>query len=448
MSLHRPSLRIIIPATLLSCLALLPLCAPAQVSDGQRAKDKPGLALVKPQPWSNEDQATVLEFLGYSDHSGYYEFRTAKIPDYQVATAKIVKLVVYPEAVQFLTTAEQRAALQKNLDEFTALSSKFPSAARQLEKAAAPLKTDAAKYDSGNVKDGGQWLLRSAYYRQKAAALANLLRPELESAPKIKDLDLTTNQYYLGLQDLAKAEPSVGAVLDSVRSIHQSLVRKADRWELLNQLNSPTLGFDEAVGLVKQLKALNPGEDARSNLFVQSWDAAVANAGQLTKLIADAQTQFESSMPAPDDSGKLPAISAELAANLESLRDAVKAFRAGSPPSAIHVPLQLADAMISCGEKLPALAKQIQAREILDAKSALDPLSSQASVIGPKVSKILSAAQKKLAADIEKFQALRNEAKMLAENDKIEEALKKYQLAYAIIPAKDVAAQIDSLKKQ
>jgi tetratricopeptide (TPR) repeat protein len=225
-------------------------------------------------------------------------------------------------------------------------------------------------------------------------------------------------------------------------------VRKADRAVLLNQLNSPTLGYDAAVDLVKQLKSLQPGEDARSNLFVQSWDTAVANAGQLTKLITDAQAQFERSMPAPDDSGKLPAISPDLASNIDSLSDAVKAFRAGSPPSAIRVPLQLADAMISCGEKIPALAKQIQAREILDAKSELDPLSSQAGVIGPKVSKILAAVQKKLAADIEKFQALRNEAKMLAENDKIEEALKKYQEAYAIIPAKDVAAQIDSLKKQ
>ena len=69
-------------------------------------------------------------------------------------------------------------------------------------------------------------------------------------------------------------------------------------------------------------------------------------------------------------------------------------------------------------------------------------------IIGPKTSKALSGLQKQLAAGIEKFQALRNEGKMLAENDKIEEALKKYQAAYAIIPAKDVAAQIDALKKQ
>jgi hypothetical protein len=43
---------------------------------------------------------------------------------------------------------------------------------------------------------------------------------------------------------------------------------------------------------------------------------------------------------------------------------------------------------------------------------------------------------------------LREEAKMLADNEKIEEAVKKYEEAFAVIPAKDVAAQIETLKKQ
>jgi len=448
MSLHRPSLGIFLPFILLSCLVLLPLSAPAQIADGPRTKESPGLALVKPQAWSKDDQATVLEFLGFTDHSGYCEFRTARVPNYQVASAKIVKLVVYPESPKSLTTAEQRAFLQKTVDDFAALSAKFPSATRQLDKAAAPLKADAAKYDAGNVKDGGQWLLRSVYYRQKATALADLLRPELIAAPRIKEVDLTMNQYYLGLQDLAKAEPSVSGVVEGIRSLYQSLARKADRDTLLNQLNSPTIGFDQAVDLVKQLKALQPGEDARANLFVQSWDTAIANAGKLTKQITDAQKQFEAAMPVSVDSVKAPAISPELSANLDALADAVKSFRSGSPPPAIRVPLHLADAMRTCGEKFPGLAKQIQAREFLDAKSVLDPLTNQVDIIGPKTAKALSVLQKKLAAEIEKFQTLRNEGKMLAENDKIEEALKKYQAAFAIIPAKDVAAQIDALKKQ
>lgn len=448
MSFQLPLPGKIFPLLLLSLLASVTHPCLAQTADAQGSKEKPGMALVKPQAWSDEDQATVLEFLAYADRSGYYIFRTAKSSNYQVATSKIVKLVIYPESPQSLTTNEQRATLQKSLEEYAALAARFPTAAKLLDKASAPLKSDAAKYDSGSVKEGGQWILRNAYFKQKATALANLLRPELVAAPSIKEVDLTMNQYYLGLQDLAKSEPSVNVILDSVRALYQSLVRKADREALLNKLNSPTVGFDEAVGLVKQLKALQPGEDARSNLFVQSWDTALANAGQLTKQITDVQAQFEDAMPVPDDSAKVPAIPADLASSLDKLSEAVKSFRAGSPPPSIRVPVQLADAMAACGEKFPALAKQVQARDYLEAKSVIDPLSNQADIIGPKTSKVLSSLRKRLAADIEKYQALRNEGKMLSENDKIEDALKKYQQAFAIIPSKDVAAQIDSLKKQ
>ena len=448
MSLHRPTFGKLIRFTVLSCWGLLSSGAPAQTADAQRTKNTAGFALVKPQAWSNSDQASVLEFLTFTDHSGYVEFRTAKIPNYQVATAKIVKLVVYPDGPQFLTTVKQRTALQKIIDEFAALSEKFPAAASQLNKAAAPLKADVAKYDSGNGKDGGQWLLRSTYYKQKATALADLLRPELISAPRIKEIDLDSNQYFLGLQDLAKADSSAQSVVDNIRALYASLVRKVDREELLIQLNAPTITFDQASDLMKKLKTLQPREDARVNLYVQSWDTAVAGASKLTKQITDTQTQFEGAMPGPEDYGKVPAISPELSTSLGSLADATKAFRSGSPPQAIRVPLQLADAMLACGEKFPGLARQVQAREFLDAKVLLDPLTNQADIIGPKTSKALAELQKKLNGDIEKFQSLRNEAKMLAENDKIEAALKKYQQAYAIIPSKDVAAQIDALKKQ
>ena len=448
MSFHLPSFGKFIPFSVLSSWVLLSSGAAAQSMDDPRTRTNPGVALVKPQAWSNDDQVAVVEFSAFTDHSGYFEFRTSKSPNFQIATAKIVKLVVYPDSPPSLTNAEQRAALQKSIDEFAALSEKYPSAVRQLERASAPLKADIDKYDAGNVKDDGRWQLRSAYYKQKATALADLLRPELVSAPRIKEVDLTTNQYFLGLQDLAQAEPSVRSVVESVRALYESLVRKSDREELLNQLNSQVITFDQATELIKKLKALQPREDARSNLFVQSWDTAVANAGQLTKQITDTQVQFESSMPAPEDSAKPPVISPGLAASLDKLAGAAKAFRSGSPPTAIRVPLQLADAMLACGEKFPALGKQIQAREYLDAKALLDPLINQVEIIGPKTSKALTGVQKKINADIEKFQALRNEGKMLAENDKIEAALKKYQQAYAIIPAKDVAAQIDALKKQ
>lgn len=424
-------------------VVLLPVLASALA---QNSSDRAGIALVKPQAWSNDSQATVLEFLDFADHTGYYEFRTSRSPKYQVATSKIVKLVIFPQAQSSLSSAGERAALQSVIDDFAALSARFPSAARQLNAAAAILKADAAKYDAGNVKQDGSWVTRSAYSNQKAQELANLVRPELIAEPNIRDIDLSTNQYYVGLQELAKSDPSVKPVVDGVRSLYQSLVRKADRDDLLNQLNSPTLGFDEASALVSKLKALQPGEDARASLFVKSWDAAVAKAGELRKMITDVQTQFEAAMPAAGD--EVPEIPKELTATVDKVSAAARSFRAGSPPSAIQVPLQLSDSMVAVAAKLPGVAKQIGARELLDAKATLDALSNQADVIGIRTAKIIAALQKKLTTDIEKFQALRNEAKMLAENDKIEGAIKKYQAAFAIIPAKDVSAQIDILKKQ
>lgn len=429
-------------------ILLLSGSAPAQIEDGQHAKDKPGLALVKPQAWSKDDQATGLEFLSYTDRSGYYEFRTEKIPNYQVPTSRLVKLLLYPESPQSLSNAEQRAALQKTLEEFVALSAKFPSAARYLDKAASPLKADAAKYDAGSVKESGQWVSRSNFYRQKATALMNLLRTELMAAPKIREFDLSANQYFLGLQELAKAEPSVGSTLDGARALYDSLVRKEDRLALLGQLNSPSLAYDQAMDLVGQLKTLRPEEDARANLYIKSWDSAVAAAGQLTKQILDVRGQFESSMEGPDDSPRAPVVTPDLAASLDKMNDAVKQFRAGSPPPVIQVPLPLADAMIACADNFPLLAKKVQAREYLDAKAILDPLSTRANQIGPKTAAALNALQKRLGADIEKFRVLRDEAKMLAENDKIEAALSKYEQAYAIIPTKEIAAQIELLKKQ
>ncbi len=449
MRCNTPSLAIILSLALLGLPAGFHPAAHAQTGDGLRPQDTPGLVLAKPQAWSKDDQATALEFLAVTNRSGYYEFRTAKNPNYQIPSAKVVKLVIYPVAPQMLSTADERASLQVTLDEFAAISAKFPIAARHLEKALAPLKADAAKYDSGSVKENGQWIAKSTYYRQKAGSLSDLLRQELMAAPDINAVDLSASQYFIGLQDMAKTEPSVRSVVEGIRALYDSLVRKKKRDGLLADLNAPSLGYEQAVELVAQLKALKPEEEARANLFVKSWDTATANAGRLGRQIADTQGQFEAAMPAPDDAAaKVPVISPELSAQIAAMNAAVKQYRAASPPTVILVPLALADAMTACTDNFPALDKQIQGREYLEAKALLDPLTVKADLIGPKTSAVLAGLQKKIGADIGKFQLLRNEAKMLAENDKIEGALKKYQEAYAIIPSKEVSAQIEALQKQ
>lgn len=435
------------PFLLVLGLLIVPAVSPlvAQSAGDGEARQKPGIAMVKPQAWSKDDQATVLEFQAVSNRTGYYQFRTAKTPAYQVDTSKVVTMIFFPESPAEITSASQRAALQKTIDDFVANGKKFPAAARALDQAISPLKSDAGKFDSGNIKTNGQWISRSVYYKQKAASLADLLRPEILAAPKIKDFDLSANQYFLGLQELAASEASVRPVIAGIQSLYDSLVRKGDRGELLGQLNAGGLTFDQAAELVKKLKALQPQEDAAANLFVQSWDTAVGKATQLTAQIKTVQGQFEESMPPADSPLTL---SPGLVDSVGKMADAVRQYRAGSPPAVIQVPLQTADAMVAFADNLPVLDRQIKARELLDAKSVVDSLIRQADLIGPKTSMALSGVQKKVNGDVDKFLALRNEAKMLADNDKIEDALKKYEQAYAIVAAKDVAAQIEALKKQ
>lgn len=429
------------PVCILLCASALALAQPAE-------ENKPGIAIVKPQAWSQEGQATVLEFQGFSNRTGYVDFRTAKTPSYQVASARVVKIVVYPESPASISSATQRASLQKTIEDFAAIAQRFPSSGPALEKALAPLKSDAAKYDAGSVKEDGQWQPRATYFKQKAGALANLLRPELMASPKIKEFDLAGNQYYIGLLELQKSEPTVGAVVGGIQALYDSLVRKEDRNAILAKLNAPGTSYEQSMELLKQLKSLRPEEDSQAILFVQRWDTAVSKADAVTKAVTSAQTQTEACMSAFAETTSAPELTPALVTQIEQMSDAVKDFRAGSPPPVIVVPLHLADAMVAVADNLPVLAKHLAARQLLDAKSVLDSISPQSSLIGPKTSAVLAGLQRKLTADVEKFQALRNEGKMLAENDKIEEALKKYEGAYAIIPAKDVAEQIESLKKQ
>ncbi len=428
-------LSLALPATML---------AQSAGQDGER----PGLVLVKPQAWSKPAEARVVEFVDYTDHSGYIELRTARSPKYQVPTAKIVKLIVYPKPPVSLENSAERASIQSVIDELSLMVSTFPSAARQINASAAPLKADAVKYDAGSVKLNGAWISRSGYAKQKANALADLIRPELTAAENIKEVDLNMNQYFIGLQNLAKNDPSVKPVVESIRGFYLSLVRKADRDATLAEVTGSGVGFERASDLIKKLEALKPEEDAKVALFIKSWKSAVDKAGELTKKITDARTEFEAAMTDAGATGAIPQLPPALSSTLGNVSDSVKAFRAGNPPSSVRVPMQLADAMLACAEKFPAMAKQIKNRELLDAKSVIDPLTNQAEVIGPQTAKVFQGIQKQLTDDVLKFQSLRNEAKMLAENDKIEEALKKYEAAYAIIPAQDVATQIDTLKKQ
>ncbi|MFZ4598402.1 MAG: hypothetical protein ACOYNN_07135 [Terrimicrobiaceae bacterium] len=415
--------------------------------------DRPGIALVKPQAWSPDDQVTVIEFLSYVDRTvktspgaGYFEFRTAKSPGIQVTAARVVKLIVFPVPPQTLVLDVQRAELQKQIDEFRALAARVPTVKKILDPSLVALAAEVAKYDAGNVKEEGVWIPRTAYYKKKAAALIELLRPELLAAPSARGFDLEQNQYFLGLEDLAVSEPSVKPLVEGIRAQQAAAVRKEERAEILAKLSQPTLSFSDAEVLVAKLKTLQPSEDNGSSKFVYNWDIAVASAGSLTKEIEAAQAAFESGIVTEE--GKVPVLTESVVEAVRKVSASVQQFRAGSPPPAVKVPSDVADVMVACVERLPSVAKQMAGKQYIEAQLILDPLVQKASLIGSKSAAALAALQSTVSTQIDRFRVLRDEAKMLADSDKIEDAIKKYQEAQAIIPEPDIAVQIEALKKQ
>ncbi len=407
-----------------------------------------GLAMIKPQAWSKPDQATVLEFQAVENRSGYYQFRTASNPANQVQAARVVSVIFFPSTPDQIISNDERAGLQKMIDELAGSAAKFPQAARLIDRALAPLKGDAAKFDSGNIKENSGWTARATYFQKKAAAVAELLRPEMVAASRITDFDLATSHYFISLRELTDAEPSARPVLARIQALYDSMLRKETRADILRQINAGRITLEQATELVAKLKALRPEEDAPANLFVQGWETTVAKAAKLTDRINALGVRFEESIAKPAEPDAAPIVPPALAADVGEMSDEVRQFRASSPPPMIRVPLSLADAMSAFVEKLPTLGELAAARELIQAKEILDTIVGQAALIGSKTSSSLDGIKKYVNSELGKFVVLRDEAKMLADNGKAEEAQKKYQQAYAILPAKEIAERMDALKKK
>lgn len=436
--------------SLLACL--LPLAG--QDVDGSSWQEKPGFALVKPQPWSPDNLANVVEFQAFTDRTvkgrqiaGYFVFRNGKTANSQVPAGKIVKLVVFPAAPAQIARAEQRAALQKIIDEYAALGVQFPAAVPVLEKFLSGLRSDAAKFDAGSVKDGGKWIPGAEYRKKKADELANLLRMEITGAQRVRDLNLMASQYYVGLEDLAKTEPAAKAQLDGVRAQYESLRRKEERSELLAKLVAPNPVFENSELYVRTLKTLKPSEDPAARQFIELWDRSLAKAAKLNSKVEELKQGFEKEMAAKKDPAVPVSPSNDIVARIHVASQELNDYRAGTPPAAIQISTPQAEALAACSEGLAGLAKQLEAREYFDAKVTIAGLIAPAGVVGPNTLAVVEELQKQANSEIAKFQSLRDEAKAMQDTGKANEALMKYREAWAVMPDKDVAAIIETLKK-
>jgi len=421
----------------------------AQEPEADGWQEKSGFALVKPLAWSQDNLTSVVEFHAFIDRTakgrkvaGYFVFRTVKTPELQVPSARVVKMVVYPEPLGQLVQKEQRAELQKIIEEYAALGAKYPSVSPLLEKPLAALSADAAKFDAGSVKEGGKWVVRAAFYKKKADDLVALVGMEITGAPKVRALNLSANQYYIGLEEIAGVEPSVKTQLESVRSLYETLRRKEERNELVEKLKAPDVTFENSELFVKTLKTLKPEEDTAVSRFLDEWDRSVERAAKLRERVGVLRVAFEQEMAAKTDTTQPVVVSGDLATRACQITEELKGF-----PQAIPIPAPLVKAMAVCATSLPDIQKEMEAHGYFEAKSKIGEILNSARLVGPGTAAAVDLLQKKTTAEIEKFEALRDEAKVLQAGGKVKEALIKYREAWAVMPDKDVAARIAALKK-
>ncbi|HEY5813501.1 MAG TPA: hypothetical protein VIT23_12715, partial [Terrimicrobiaceae bacterium] len=229
---------------LLFCLTALPL--QSQSGHGFSVRERAGLVLVKPQPWSKDNDATLLEFDAFINRTadggfgaGYYEFRTKSAGRRQIPRARIVKLIIYPYPEQFreIVTPEERGTLVSKIDELSAAAAKFPASRNYLEPLIGKLADEVRRYDSGEVKTDGAWMTKDAYIKRLATRVAGQLKQEIARAKSSTDIDLEDDPSFAALKELAKDNSDARQLATDVSSQYETLLRAEKRRALLARLS-------------------------------------------------------------------------------------------------------------------------------------------------------------------------------------------------------------------
>lgn len=422
--------------------------------DGTTLQEKPGVALIKPQAWSKEVDATVTEFRGFIDRTagggggaGYYEIYTTKGQKRQVEAAKIVKIVIYPDAdkIPDLKDSDTREKVNATMAEITEVMRKFPATKTYIQPYITKLQTMVARYDGGEVKVEGEWMSKTAHSARQAEDLKTLLVGDIIRAQPPGSFDLVNDPRYQALQEMAQGNPSVQKLLTEVEDRQAASVRSEKRKTAVAKLKDASLSRADAQALIDEIKAQNADEDAVAKMVVGKWNKALETEKQLQEESAELAAEMEKEMAAvqPDT---VPVLSEGLQDKLSPFSQKVAIFFATQPPVQITADLQQARALERAYEDLRSLQILFPAKQYLEAKSSLDELSRQAESIGPETAKVVGALQKLASSKVDEFSRMRNEAQLLLDSGEKEKAVAKYEEAFAVVADAGVGEQIKLLK--
>ncbi len=442
----------------LACLivtSLVPFAAHAQNMEGMTIQETPGIALIKPQSWSKESDATVLEFTAYVDRratgnaaAGYYEFLLPSGNKRQVDSSKVVKVVIYPDESRIVSLVEpvDRDRVATSVREMTDVTARFPATRPHLLPHLREIATVIERYDAGEVKMDGQWVPRRVYLERQSAKYAQFLREAIQNANPPGSFNLSDDSSYTALLAIGASLPKAKTLAADLLALNQRLGRGATRKDILKRLEEAGATYEASVPLVAQLEGLQPAEDPAASAFLGKWKSAMTALDALEPVAKSAAEALEANLADFHSTDQAPEFSEETRTHLRRLGDQLRAFRAGNPPPALNARVAGAVAVEAVGAGFMELGQSLPARKVFEAKTTLDAMAPQARDIGPQCGRVVSEFQKSIATRIEFFTKTRDEAKSLAEGDKPAEAIAKYEEALAIIADPTVESALADLK--
>jgi len=445
----------VFPVLLVTGFLLGARIAPAQNADGFTLQETPGLALVKPQPWSNLSEATVLEFVAFIDrtstggaNSGYYEFHTLGGNKRQIPAARVVKVVVYPNSarIKSLIDLKDRAKVQSSADEISKIITNFPATKIQLTPSFKLLAGELQKFDMGQIKTDGTWIARKEYNRAQAQKLTRLLKADIANANPPDRFELKIDPKYVALVEYSKSDPSLKPLASELLAGYTDRVRVEKRGKLLAMLKVPSITSAKAAAAVAELRTLKPDADLPSAAYLKSWDAALATVKASNAEAGQLAVSLETEMAAVPADNPQPKLSPALEEGLGNLDRTMMAFKASTPPEPLLADAQKTLAVCAVGVGLKKCSVLFEENQFLQAQDLLSDLSSQAVLVGPETTRVVGELQKSASLKIDEFTRLREQAKLLAtDSSKNAEALAMYEQAYAVIPDSTVSAEIEKL---
>lgn len=437
------------------CLVLCAGTALCQDRDGFTAQETPGLALIKPQAWSKESSATILEFEAFTDRraqgataSGYIEFRTKSGQTRQIDSSKIFQIVVYPDAERLTDVVEpgDRERIAATLAEIDAVVKRFPMTRSYLAPKVGGVLELLKRFDGGEVKVEGEWVSRRAFQEQQAAQIFEILKSDIEQARPPSAFNLDADPKYLFLLTLAKTSPKAKKLAADLKDSHSAKVHGEERTGILKQLASPTLSLAQARELVGQLAQRSAEGDPAAKAVLELWQSTDLEAVALAKIADPLASQIEAQLHGVTEVASPPSLSTETKDAVEALARRLTAFRQANPPPQILEVATRASAVTAVATALEKSATLFPEKKFLDAKNALDAASGQAPSVGPQSERIVAGLQTFAAERIRLFSIAREEANSHLDAGRTQEALQKFEEAYEIIPDPTIARSIEELK--